>query len=114
MSFTSSSKIILLFGSSADSFPSYQFHFDRPNITGEEIYICSQHRTPVLLDFLNWTQGNTVQPDAFINHKSLATSARNQIKNESPKYSITNMKNRHNLDLVSNLIASLSLVMLMW
>lgn len=107
------SKIILLFGSSADSFPTYQFDVDRPNITGREIYICSQHKTPVLLDFLNWTQGNTVQPDAFINHKSLAISAKNQTKNESPKYSKTNMKIIYNLDLFNDLIASSSLVVLM-
>lgn len=54
-----------------------------------------------------------MQPDAFINHKSLATSAKNQTKTESPKYSITNMKIIYNLDLVGDLIASLSLVMLM-
>lgn len=68
----------------------------------------------MLLDFLNWTHGNRVQPDSFINHKSLATSAKNQGKNESTKYSIANMNIAFNLDLVSGLIASLSPMMLVW
>lgn len=50
-----------------------------------------------------------MQPDAFINHKSLATSSKNQIKNESPNYSITNTNIIYNLDLVSDLITSFSL-----
>lgn len=63
----------------------------------------------MLLDFLNWTQGNTMQPDAFTNHKSLATSSKNQIKNESPNYSVTNTNLIYNLDLISDLITSFSL-----
>lgn len=55
-----------------------------------------------------------MQPDSFINHKSLATSAKNQGKNESTKYSIANMNIAFNLDLVSGLIASLSPMMLVW
>lgn len=45
-------------------------------------------------------------PDSFMNPKSLVTSAKNQIKNESPKYSITNMNIIFNLVLVSDVIAS--------
>lgn len=54
-----------------------------------------------------------MQPDAFLNRKSVATSARNQARDESPKCSITNTKIIHLLDPASDLIASLSLMMLM-
>lgn len=101
------------FASSASSFPNDQFHFGRPNITGEEICTGSQHKIH-MLDFLNWTHGNRVQPDSFINHNFSATSAKNQIKNESPKYSITNMNITFNLDLASGLIVSFSPMVLLW
>lgn len=55
-----------------------------------------------------------MQPDSFINYKSLGTSAKNQIKNESPKYSITNINITFNLDLVSGLIASFSPMSVVW
>lgn len=54
-----------------------------------------------------------MQPDAFINHKSVATSAKNQAKDECPKCNITDTRIIHLLDPASDLIASLSLMMLM-
>lgn len=78
------------------------------------MYRFTTHKTHMLLDFLDWTHGNRLQPGSFINHKSLTTSAKNQIKNESPKYSIKNMNFICNWDLVSDLIASFSPMMQVW